>query len=128
MAIAPCWCLHEQPSSWSFHPLLAVIVCHCFLLWRFVKTRESSLGQPAFSLFQLVYELISGDRKTSLCFVTERAVVWLPGSSGTQNSQLSLLFTSISACTPEVSQIYFWAPSHFLPLKFCTVPTKTSII
>ena len=82
MAIAPCWCLlsshtHMVPSSPCFYSLC------CFLLWHFVQTRESPLGQLAFSLFQLDYELVSGDRKISLCFVAERAVVWLPGSSGT---------------------------------------------
>lgn len=92
MAMAPCWCLLSShtpmvPSSPHFYSLC------CFLLGYFVKTRESPLGQLASSLFQSICELVLGDRKTSLCFVAERAVVRLPGSSGTQipRSHLSSL-------------------------------------
>lgn len=127
MAIAPCWCLLSSHPPWVPSSPCCYSLC-CFLLWRFVKTRESSLGQPAFSLFQLVYELVSGDRKTSLCFVTERAVVWLPGSSGTQtpHSYLSCSLASVPAHLRFLNLLL--SPSHFCHSKFCTVPTGTSII
>lgn len=72
MAFAPYRCpLSSQipmfPSSPWFYGLC------CFLLWHFfVTTRESPLGQLAFSLFQLIYEAILGDRKTSLFCSWER--------------------------------------------------------
>ena len=108
MALAPCRCpLSSQipmfPSSPWFYGLC------CFLLWHFfVTTRESPLGQLAFSLFQLIYEAILGDRKTSLCFVAERDVVEWPRSSVTHMLlHLPLLFSSVCAWAPEVSKSTF---------------------
>ena len=127
MAMAPCWCLLSShtpmvPSSPRFYSLC------CFLLWHFVKTRESPLGQLAFSLFQLICELGLGDRKTSLCFVAERAVVRLPGSSGTQTPRSHLSSLALVPAYLRFLSLLQSPSSHFCRSKFCTMPTGTIII
>lgn len=68
MIIVPRWC---SPSS----QIPVFLYCprfyglYCFLLWYFsVTTRESHLGQLAFSLFQLIYEPILWDWKDFSAF------------------------------------------------------------